>query len=224
MISIRDLRKTYQPERVVLRGIDLEIEEGSFVSIVGRSGSGKTTLLNVIRGLDTRYEGEVEVAGVVLRQLRDAALSDMRGTTFGHVFQAYHLLEHLTVRENASLPWIFCRGARIQTSQEARRRADEVLEQVGLGGRSEDRPGELSGGERQRLALARALYVDPRVLLCDEPTGNLDPATGSDVVRLLRRVHSEGQLTIVVATHDDYVSGPADVRLRLSDGVMVNAT
>jgi putative ABC transport system ATP-binding protein len=224
MIRVRDLHKTYPPDRHVLRGLELEIDDGAFVSIVGRSGSGKTTLLNIIGGLDTRYQGVVEVEGSILGDLTDNGLSELRATTFGHVFQAYHLLERLTVAENAALSSLFTRGSEAFSRKQVRRRAERVLEEVGLWDRADDRPGVLSGGERQRLALARALFAAPRVLLCDEPTGNLDSDTGSQVAELLARIHGQREVTVVVATHDDVISRPVDRELRLCDGVLEEAT
>jgi ABC-type lipoprotein export system ATPase subunit len=224
MIRISGLRKTYPPDREVLLGIDLEVAEGAFISIVGRSGSGKTTLLNIAGGLDTRYEGTVEVAGRVLGELGDAKMSDLRNSTIGYLFQAYHLLDHLSVAENASLPWLFARGGISLSPDAARRRAERVLNRVGLRDRARSRPSRLSGGERQRLALARALYHRPRLLLCDEPTGNLDSDTGAEVVDLLRAIHRESGMTVVVATHDESISDSADRVLRLREGVLEAAT
>ncbi len=218
MIRTRDLRKTYRGGREVLRGIDLEVPEGSLVSIEGRSGSGKTTLLNIVGGLDSSYSGRVEVAGRVLADLDDAELSGLRNSRIGFLFQAYHLLDHLSAAENVMLPSLFARGAGALSSRDARLRAARVLEEVGLGERERSRPAELSGGERQRLALARALFVGPRLLLADEPTGNLDTETGRDVVGLLCRVHAERGATVVVATHDAAISEAADLVLRLEGG------
>jgi ABC-type lipoprotein export system ATPase subunit len=220
LIRVRGLRKTYPPDREVLRGIDFDVQDGSFVAIVGRSGSGKTTLLNIIGGLDTSYHGSVEAGGTSLASLNDAQLSELRSEVFGHVFQAYHLLDHMTVAENTTLPWLFARGRPTLSTQAARRRAAELLEEVGLRDRADDQPCRLSGGERQRLAIARALFSTPKVLLCDEPTGNLDPATGTDVVELLARVHKERGVAVVAATHDDVVSHTADRRLVLQGGVL----
>jgi ABC-type lipoprotein export system ATPase subunit len=218
MIHFTDVRKSYPPDREVLRGIDLEVTEGAYLSIVGRSGSGKTTLLNIMGGLDSRYSGKVRVAGRDLGDLDDAESSALRNTCIGFLFQSYHLIEHLSVAENAALASLFDRRGRIGTSRDLRRRAVEVLEEVGLAERADCRPGELSGGERQRLALARALYNRPRLLLCDEPTGNLDTETGAEVVELLDRIYRNDNVTVVVASHDPTISQAAEQELRLANG------
>jgi putative ABC transport system ATP-binding protein len=225
-IQIRGLFKAYDRgpgERNVLRGVDLDVDEGSFVSIVGRSGSGKTTLLNIVGGLDTRYLGTVTVGERNLGDLGDAELSELRNSIVGHVFQAYHLLDHLTAAENVAVPALFARGDRVLSASRARKRADAVLAEVGLGGRAADRPGRLSGGERQRLALARALFCEPGVLLCDEPTGNLDSETGREMIRLLESVHRNRAITLLVATHDETICRASDVVFELTDGVLTEA-
>lgn len=222
-IRLRGLRKIYGQgpgTREVLRGVDLDVRDGAFVTIVGRSGSGKTTLLNIIGGLDSRYLGTVAVAGAALGGLSDFRLSGLRNSIIGHVFQAYHLLDHLTAAENAALPALFSRGDRALSADRVRRRAGVVLAEVGLANRSADRPGLLSGGERQRLALARALFCEPEILLCDEPTGNLDAATGEEVIELLNRVHRERRVTLLVATHDETICRTADGMFELSGGAL----
>jgi len=198
----------------------LEVEAGEFVSILGRSGSGKTTLLHIIGGLDSGFEGEVEVAGSSLGLLDDSRLSGLRNAGIGFVFQAYHLLDHLSVGENAALPSLFARGPTTMSAAGVSRRTGEVLERVGLRDRVGDRPSELSGGERQRLAIARALFQEPRLLLCDEPTGNLDDATGADIVVLLGGIHRDDGVTVVTATHDGAISRTAGRVLRLDDGLL----
>jgi ABC-type lipoprotein export system ATPase subunit len=203
--------------------VDLDVGEGEMVAVVGRSGAGKTTLLNIIGGLDSRYEGSVEVAGQALVGLDDRALSAFRRRTVGFVFQAYNLLEQLTVLENVTLPRLLSDPG----GREPRRRADrlglEVLDSVGLADRAGDRPGALSGGERQRVAIARALFSGAPLLLCDEPTGNLDEETGAEVVGFLREVHSRGGVTVVVATHDRAVSAHAGRVLELARGTLAEA-
>ncbi len=227
MIRLQQLYKAYDRrprECEVLRGIDLDVTEGAFVSIVGRSGSGKTTLLNIIGGLDTRYRGTVAVGGRTLADLADDELSELRNSTVGHVFQAYHLLDHLTAAENVAVPALFARRGRALSAARARRRAQAILEEVGLADRAADRPGLLSGGERQRLALARALFGEPAVLLCDEPTGNLDSATGSEMIDLLNRVHRERGVTLLVATHDETICRGGEFVFELDGGVLTEAT
>jgi len=202
----------------VLRNLDLQVGRREFVSIVGRSGSGKTTLLNLIGGLDRAYEGLVQVEGRRLGELDDSELAAYRNLRVGQVFQAYHLLDHLSCRENVALASLFARGRERRDAAWARRRADEVLAGVGLpdaGGRA---PSTLSGGERQRVAIARALFHRPAILLCDEPTGNLDTETGREVVELLLGLHLEGEVTIVAVTHDTAISAAGGRVLHLVDG------
>jgi ABC-type lipoprotein export system ATPase subunit len=223
MICARGVRKSYRHGREVLRGVDLEVAEGQLVCVVGRSGSGKTSLLNIVGGLDSVYRGTVRVMNRDLAELGDAELSQLRNSTFGFLFQEYHLLEQVTAAENVALAALFSRGRGSVDRGSVRQRAVEVLELVGLGDRAGDRPVELSGGERQRLALARALFHRPRLLLCDEPTGNLDAKTGSAVVGLLHRCHVEEGITVLVTTHDDAISSIADRVLRLQNGLLEEA-
>jgi len=220
VIRLRGVRKRYPESEIdVLRDIELDIEEHEFVSIVGRSGTGKTTLLNLIGGLDTAFEGEVVVAGQDLQKLGEVEIGAFRNRVVGHVFQAYHLLDHLSCRENVALAALFCRGDDRRDATWIRDRADEVLESVGLGGAGSRRPTTLSGGERQRIALARALFNRPKILLCDEPTGNLDTETGREVVGLLTTLHRRKEITIVAATHDDAIASAGARVLHLRDGV-----
>lgn len=220
---MQGVRKRYPGAGVeVLRGIDLEIAAGEFASIVGRSGSGKTTLLNLIGGLDTSFEGEIEVAGGSLRGLPDAELAAFRNRRVGLVFQDSQLLDHLSCADNVALAAHFDRGERRDRAW-LRRRADEVLEAVGLGGAAGRRASTLSGGERQRVALARALFLEPELLLCDEPTGNLDSETGAAVVDLIASLHAATRLTVVAATHDEAIAAAGSRVLELRDGVLDEA-
>jgi ABC-type lipoprotein export system ATPase subunit len=219
VIRLEGVRKRYPGADIdVLSGIDLTIEANDFVSIVGRSGSGKTTLLNLIGGLDTTYDGSIAGNGGDLRSFADVELSELRNRMVGHVFQAYHLLDHLTCRENVSVAALFARGGMRRDASSVRRRAEEVLATVGLDGASRRRPSTLSGGERQRVALARALFHKPAVLLCDEPTGNLDIETGREIVELLSELHRKKNMTIIAATHDEMISAAGARVLRLRDG------
>lgn len=220
MIRIEGLRKRYRDaERDVLRGVDLTIAAGEVVSLVGRSGCGKTTLLNVVGGLDRDYRGRVEVAGHRLSALTDSQLARYRRRRVGFVFQAYHLLEHLTCAENVALSARFGRQ-----SGDGRARALEVLDLVGLAGAADHRPTRLSGGERQRVAVARALFNGPELLLLDEPTGNLDVETGAALLDLLSELHTELGVTILAATHDAAIEAAGSRLLLVSDGIVTERT
>ncbi len=215
MISARGLFKAYpdgEAEVKVLDGADLEVRDGEFVAVVGPSGSGKSTLLHVLGGLDVHYRGEVTVSGVKLAGLDDRALAHFRSTHVGFVFQSFHLVPHLSALENVLLPSFFREDV-----ASPRARAIEVLERVGLGGKLDRPPARLSGGERQRVAIARALFGRPRVLFCDEPTGNLDAKTGQEVIELFQGLHREG-LTVLAVTHEERLSGAAQRVLRLREG------
>ncbi len=221
MIRLANVTKRYPGADIdVLCGVDLSIDRGEFVSVVGRSGSGKTTLLNLVGGLDRGFEGTVEVNGDDLKALDDAELSDFRNRRVGHVFQAYHLLDHLTCRENVSVASLFARGDLRREASWVRSRADEVLEVVGLGAAGGRRPTTLSGGERQRVALARALFHRPDILLCDEPTGNLDLETGREIVELLVALHRDHDMTVIAATHDTAIEAAGVTVLRLERGML----
>ncbi len=223
MIRLEGVRKRYPGADIdVLRGIDLTIDAHDFVSIVGRSGSGKTTLLNLIGGLDTAYEGTIEVEGRDLRSLDDSDVSTLRNRMVGHVFQAYHLLDHLPCGENVSVASLFARGEMRRDASWVKQRAEEVLATVGLPGSGRRRPTTLSGGERQRVALARALFHRPTILLCDEPTGNLDLETGHEIAELLTELHLNGDMTIIAATHDEMISGAGARVLRVHEGQFVD--
>ncbi|AGC47562.1 ABC transporter ATP-binding protein [Myxococcus stipitatus DSM 14675] len=219
MIHARDITKEYVDgdgtQVRVLDGMSLDVEAGDFVAVVGPSGSGKSTLLHLLGGLDIDYRGEVKVGGVTLRGLEDKALARFRNTHVGFVFQSFHLIPNLSALENVLLPSYF--GPR---DAQAVKRAEALLERVGLGAKKDRAPVRLSGGERQRVAIARALYGGPRLLLCDEPTGNLDAATGDGVIQLFRELHREG-LTVLAVTHEERMSAAARRVLRLKEGKLV---
>ena len=224
LLSIRGLSKTYlmapeargrEPRRVeVLRGVDLDIAAGELVALTGPSGSGKSTFLNVVGALDTPTDGVVLFEGEDLFARDEASLAEFRNGTVGFIFQSHHLLPEFTALENAMMPALIRRVARA----EARRAAAEMLELVGLGGRLDHRPGELSGGEQQRVALARALCLRPRLLLADEPTGNLDPATAEGIHALLADLNARLAITAVVVTHNEGLAAALPRRLRLQGG------
>lgn len=225
MIRLANVRKAYlegSAENLVLEGVDLDVEAGEFVAVLGSSGSGKSTLLNLIGGLDAEYDGDVSVDGASLKGLDDRALSCFRRETVGFVFQSFHLIPELSTLDNVALPsWFDPEPTSCKTP--SRERAIEVLRAVGLEDRLHRRPDHLSGGERQRVAIARALYGRPRVLLCDEPTGNLDSVTGQEVIDLFRRLNDDG-ITLLMVTHEARVADAAGRLLRLDDGRLVELT
>ena len=217
MIALRNLSKEYvDGPRVVrvLTGLDLEIGQGERVAIVGESGVGKSTLLHILGTLDRPTGGEVWFDGENLTHKSDRDLAHFRNREIGFIFQFHHLLPDFTARENVMMPALIA-GT---TTDAARRRATELLERVGLAERLEHRPGELSGGEQQRVAVARALVQEPRAVLADEPTGNLDPTTGAGVQSLLLELNREHAITLVVVTHSASLAGAMDRTLRLRAG------
>jgi putative ABC transport system ATP-binding protein len=217
MIELQSVTRTYKmgyEEIRALDGVSLKVAEGEFVAVVGPSGSGKSTLLHVIGGLDTPTAGKVTVNGQDLSRASDRQLSAYRNAQVGFVFQSFNLQPTYTALENVALPLVFARAPR----KEQLARAQQALEAVGLAGRVRHKPTELSGGERQRVSIARALVNDPRLLLADEPTGNLDTATGTAIVELLAQLNHERGLTVLVVTHDPDVAAFADRRIMLRDG------
>jgi putative ABC transport system ATP-binding protein len=222
MISARRVSKSYRGaengQLRVLDGLDLHVEAGEFVAIVGPSGSGKSTLLHILGGLDVHYDGEVELAGIKLRGLSDRELARIRNREVGFVFQSFHLVPNLRVFENVLLPAFFG-GESIRKAD--RFRAEAMLERVGLLSKKRRVPSQLSGGERQRVAIARALLQHPQVLLCDEPTGNLDVQTGDEIIALFRQLHREG-LTVLAVTHEERISAAAERVLQLRTGVLLD--
>lgn len=204
----------------VLRGVNLTVNRGESVAIVGASGSGKSTLLHLVGGLDRHYRGTVSVNGHDLARLDDAALSGFRARTVGFVFQSFNLVPTCSALENVLLPSWFATGA--EPDEALRERARQALKRVGLGDRTERLPGQLSGGERQRVAVARALFAKPAVLLADEPTGNLDAVTGAGIIELFRELQSEG-LTLLVVTHEERMWRAAGRTVRLEGGVLHDA-
>jgi putative ABC transport system ATP-binding protein len=213
LIELRGVTRDYGNERPALDGVDLRIDAGELVAIVGRSGSGKSTLLNVLGLLDRPDRGEYLLSGVDVARSREAELCALRAHRFGFVFQAFHLLDHRTVADNVSL------GATYAGWPHRRRvaRAAEVLDRLGLSHRATAVPGTLSGGERQRVAIARAIMGDPAVLLCDEPTGNLDTANAANVLSVLTDLNATG-MTVVVVTHDRDVAATTNRTITISDG------
>ncbi|MBX7114539.1 MAG: ABC transporter ATP-binding protein [Myxococcaceae bacterium] len=216
MIEARGVSRSYSDGEGgalrVLDAVDLLVQAGEFVAVVGRSGSGKSTLLHVVGGLDAQYQGEVTVAGQRLTGMNDAALSRFRNQQVAFVFQSFHLMPTLTVADNVALPAFFS-AAPVNRTQGTL----AALQRVGLADKKDRKPSQLSGGERQRVAIARALFTAPKVLLCDEPTGNLDAATGDAVIDVFRSLNREG-LTILAVTHEERLRDAATRVLTLSKG------
>ncbi len=214
LVGAKDVRKSYDRQEV-LRGVSLAVEPGEMVALVGRSGSGKSTLLHIIGGLDRDYQGTVICCGKDLSRLSDRELSLFRNQEIGLVFQAFHLLDHLSCVENVMLPDAFAREP--LSRGEALSRATLALDRVDLAGRASALPVHLSGGQKQRVAIARALFYRPRLLLCDEPTGNLDSHTGQQIIELFQTLHKDG-LTLILVTHEERISQVAQRVVRLADG------
>ena len=219
VIHLRGISKRFEGKRTVtaLERLDLDIPRGEMISIVGPSGSGKSTLLNLIGGLDRATEGELEIDGARLSTLSDDELTRVRRDKIGFIFQFFNLLPTVTSLENVALP-LHLRGWS-RTKIDARVR--ELLDLVQLGHRLDHLPDELSGGERQRVAIARALSIYPPILLADEPTGNLDTATGADILKLIHDVHDRLGSTVLIVTHDANVAESCERTLRIRDGHIV---
>ncbi|HEX4144001.1 MAG TPA: ABC transporter ATP-binding protein [Pirellulales bacterium] len=223
LLSARDIRKSYRKAQVeipVLRGVDLEVRQGEFLSIIGQSGSGKSTLLHICATLDNADSGEIHFAGQRIDHLPRSRRDALRNKRFGMIFQFYHLLPELTALENVLSPWMIGQGVfeYLRNRKAQQQRAIELLGKVGLDHRLKHKPRELSGGEMQRVAIARALAAEPEVLFADEPTGNLDTASGEEILSILRTLNAETNLTIVMVTHDRGIAAGADRTVRLAQG------
>lgn len=219
IISVKDVYRTYKLGRSlikVLRGVDLEIVRGEWLAMLGASGSGKTTLLNLIGGLEKPDSGKVLYDGVDIGSLSKRDRCKLRLNKIGYVFQSYHLLPELSILENAALP------ARLdgRSAKVARAKAEELLVSMGLKDRLKHRPVEVSGGEQQRTAIARALVNDPDLLLADEPTGNLDSATGQGILEIFKSLHNNRARTIIMVTHNTEVAGLSERIIKIKDGKM----
>jgi putative ABC transport system ATP-binding protein len=220
VVRCQSISRTYQDDSVPVRAlvnVDFEVARGEFVSLAGPSGSGKSTLLNVIGGLDRPDEGTVEVDGVLLNELSESQLSDLRLSRMGFVFQAYNLIPVLSALENVE----FIMQLQGVAADERHRRATAMLQELGLSGMADRRPGEMSGGQQQRVAVARAVVTHPVLLLADEPSANLDSKTTEELLKLLQRLNENHGVTIVTATHDPLVMSYAKRQVRLRDGEII---
>ncbi|SFC13832.1 ABC transporter ATP-binding protein [Massilia yuzhufengensis] len=219
MIKLNKVSKTYRTDKVetlALKDVDLHVKKGEFVAMMGPSGCGKSTLLNLIGLLDRPGQGSIEVEGIPVTRYRDKQVASLRNSTFGFIFQSFHLIADLRVIDNVELPLLY----RSMAAGERRRLARAALEKVGLGARMDHYPNQLSGGQQQRVAIARAIVGRPQVLLADEPTGNLDSKMGEEVMDILLKLNEEGT-TVVMVTHDEREARRTSRIVRVFDGQLV---
>jgi putative ABC transport system ATP-binding protein len=219
VVRTQKVKKVYEmggTKLEALRGVDLEVEQGEYLSIMGPSGSGKSTLFNMIGGLDKPTEGKVYIDDVDVAQLDAYELAWLRCRKIGYIFQSFNLIPVMTALENVTLPMVFA-GL---TSDEAREKGVDLLTKVGLGQRVQHKPYELSGGQQQRVAVARAFANDPAIILADEPTGNLDLQTGTEIIELLRQMNKESGVTVISATHDHKMLSVSDRVVWVRDGIV----
>jgi len=222
IVEALNLRKVYMLGKVpveALRGVNLKVEEGEFLSVLGPSGSGKSTLLNLIGALDKPTEGKIFIEGVDVSTLNDGQLADLR-RRIGFVFQFFNLIPRFTAKQNVELPMAIAGLGK----EERRRRAEELLKVVGLADRMNHKPAELSGGEQQRVAIARALAKNPRFLLMDEPTGNIDSKNAMEIIQLVKRLNQEKGIIIIMVTHDQRLASEANRTVHMLDGLIVDET
>lgn len=220
MIHLENIQKVYRTktiETTALNNINLQVPKGEFLSIMGPSGCGKSTLLNIIGLLDAPSSGVIKVDGFEVKNYASKATSSFRNEKLGFIFQSFHLIPDLNVLDNVELPLLY----RKVSSKERKRLAAEALESVGLANRKSHFPNQLSGGQKQRVAIARAIVGKPKIILADEPTGNLDSVMGDEVMSILSRLNNEGDTTIVMVTHDERMAKKTDRLIRLYDGSQV---
>jgi ABC-type lipoprotein export system ATPase subunit len=224
LIELRNITKVYDLGEVkveALRGVSLDIDQGEFVALVGPSGSGKSTLMNTLGCLDRPTDGSYVLAGQEIVTLSRDARAKVRNQRIGFVFQNFNLLARTSALENVELPLLYGRGL---SARQRHQRAHELLEKVGLAERLEHHPGQLSGGQQQRVAIARALANNPSILMCDEPTGNLDTKTSKEVIQLFRQLNQDSRITVIIVTHDQDVARNARRVIVLRDGEIVEDT
>jgi putative ABC transport system ATP-binding protein len=221
MIRLENVEKVYRTSRietVALSSITLDIAEGEFVSVMGPSGCGKSTLLNIIGLLDAPSKGTVQINGAPITSYADRQLASMRNRDLGFIFQTFHLVADLSVLDNVEIPLLY----RSMSNRERRQRASAALERVGLGARMQHFPAQLSGGQQQRVAVARAIVGGPKILLADEPTGNLDSQMGDEIMALLKTLNEQERTTVVMVTHDQQKAEQTNRIVRLFDGRQVH--
>jgi putative ABC transport system ATP-binding protein len=219
IVQLSGVKKVYSMGKVSLeavKGVDLAIEKGDFISIAGPSGSGKTTILNMIGCIDTPTEGTVEIDGRTTANLKDRELTTLRHETLGFIFQSFNLVPVLNVYENIEFPLLL--GRERMGGREKRQWIEYLIDEVGLAEQRRQRPNELSGGQRQRVAIARALATKPQIVLADEPTANLDSATGESIIELMKTINRAEHTTFIFSTHDPKIVAIADHVVRLQDG------
>jgi putative ABC transport system ATP-binding protein len=221
IVKLTNVRKVYPLGKVeveAVKGVNLDIERGDFISIAGPSGSGKTTILNMIGCIDTPTEGVVEIEGQATSDLSDKEITSLRHRTIGFIFQSFNLVPELDVYENVEFPLLL--GKEKMRRKEKEEWLSFLIEEVGLTKWRDHRPNELSGGQRQRVAIARALATKPKIILADEPTGNLDSKTGESIIELMKKINREQETTFIFSTHDSEIVSIADHVIRLHDGTI----
>lgn len=222
MLEAQDLHKIYKDAAnplAVLKGIDLTIPEGEILAIVGPSGAGKSTLLHILGGLDKPTSGRVALEGKDLYALNDAPRARIRNTHIGFIFQFYHLLPEFTALENVMVPGLVKEN--LKDDESLRAAALELLDQVGLSSRASHKPNQLSGGEQQRVAIARSLINQPKIIFCDEPTGNLDSESGQAIIKLLRELNAKNKQTFVIVTHNENIANISQRTVHMRDGRLI---
>ena len=223
MIQLKNITKSFDLNKnkvEVLKGINLQIADDEFIALMGPSGSGKSTLLGILAGIDSPTSGEIYIYGQDISKKKEDELARFRNENVGIVFQAYNLIPSLNAIQNVKAP--LYAGKNKLTSKEIDKRAKKLLDMVGLSHRETHKPGELSGGEQQRVAIARALIKNPKILVADEPTGNLDAKTGEEIMDLILKINKDMHLTIIMATHNEEIAKLADRVVNISDGIITN--
>ena len=223
MIQLKNITKSFDLNKnkvEVLKGINLQIGDDEFIALMGPSGSGKSTLLGILAGIDSPTSGEIYIYGQDISKKKEDELARFRNENVGIVFQAYNLIPSLNAIQNVKAP--LYAGKNKLTSKEIDKRAKKLLDMVGLSHRETHKPGELSGGEQQRVAIARALIKNPKILVADEPTGNLDAKTGEEIMDLILKINKDMHLTIIMATHNEEIAKLADRVVNISDGIITN--